>query len=274
MKRDEHAILRAVLEHAGFRHSIDESRGFPMASFSCSFPELPESTSYLLDAPAGWLRLATNIEARDLAIPQRHGLGLLYTQTGFGHIHYDAPNGLIRIAASIPAIERDPMSSALIAMAHHLAQIRHAITTGDGDVRAVDDPSPLPDEPTLDDVARTFEKTLSLMREEDGSIVGGLSEPRSQTQVALRLHTATPGIFALDAWALPPARATVDQAMVEDVDRFNTTLSAGAMLLFPDGPLVYRWACPYRWIDLAELEVPIPAQTALDAFMRWRKTRS
>jgi hypothetical protein len=46
---------------------------------------------------------------------------------------------------------------------------------------------------------------------------------------------------------------------------------SGAMILFQDGLLFYRWACPYRWLDVAQLESAVPAQAALDAFMRWRR---
>ncbi len=270
MNRDERAILETVLQRAGIEATIDESRGYPAASFSVAFPDLPEKVSFLVDAPPGWVRVATTKPTEGLSVEARHGLGLLYTRTGFGHVHFAPEENLLRIAASVQAVERAPIGSALLAALDHVARIRHAIATGEGDVRAVPDPTPVPDEPTLADAVRVLDKVVTLVPEKDGSFVGGLHEPRSGTQCALRIHTAAPGIFALDAWALPPVKTPVTPETVDRVDRFDTTLAAGALVLFHDGLLLYRWACPYRWLDLDELEGALPVQVALDAFMRWR----
>lgn len=249
-------------------HAVDEARGFPVASLSWASAELPEITSFTVDAPSGWLRVATTLPALGPDLAMRQALGLLYTQTGQGHVHHDAARGELRISASLQAVEGAPSSAALLATVAHLARIRQHIKTGQGDVCAVIDGSSLAGEPALADAARALGASLSLVAEKDGSFVGGLHEPRSDVKCALRIHSASPGIFAFDAWRLPPARAVADAAEIERVDRFNGTLDAGAMLLFPDGFHVYRWACPYRWLDVARLTTPVMAHVALDASLR------
>ena len=37
-----------------------------------------------------------------------------------------------------------------------------------------------------------------------------------------------------------------------------------ALLLLPDGFVVHRWSCPYRWLAVAQLETPAAANVALD----------
>ncbi|MDF2696639.1 MAG: hypothetical protein K0S65_5022 [Labilithrix sp.] len=272
MERDERAILTTALERAGLEFAIDERRGFPSASLQWApKPDLPEKTSFLLDAPAGWLRVTTTLDAPGASVDVRHALGLLYAQTGLGHVHYDAENGLFRISASLQAVEGAPSGAALVATLEHLARLHHKLRTSEGDVRAVANPAPGPgsDEPTLVDAARALGKPISLVEDKNGSFVGGIHEPKSNVQCALRLHTPAPGVFAVDAWRLPPARVKVGAAEIERIDRFNASLAAGAMLLFPDGFLIYRWACPYRWLDISQLESPVVVQVALDAFMRF-----
>jgi hypothetical protein len=270
MERDERAILTTVLERAGLEFAIDERRGFPSASLQWApKPELPEKTSFLLDAPAGWLRATATLDAPGASVDVRHALGLLYAQTGLGHVHYDAENGLFRISASLQAVEGAPSEAALVATLEHLARLRHKLRTSEGDVRAEAAPAPLRGEPTLAEAVRALGKPISLAPEKDGSLVGGIHEPKSNLKCALRIHTAAPGILAVDVWRLPPARVKVGPAEIERIDRFNASLAAGAMLLFPDGFLVYRWACPYRWLDVAQLESPVVVQVALDAFMRF-----
>ena len=153
----------------------------------------------------------------------------------------------------------------------------HAAT---GPRRPVPQPPPLSAEPLLAELsasdavaARALEKSLSLVPEKDGAMVGGLREPRSGLECAVRIHTPTPGIFAFDAWSLPPERGVFAPALIERVDAFNTSLEAGALLLFLDGFVIYRWACPYRWLDAAQLSTPVVAHVALEAFMRWRTPR-
>jgi hypothetical protein len=271
MNRDERAIITTALERAGYTATLDETRGFPVASFSWASPQLPGGARFTVDAPSGWLRVATTLDATNPETWARHALGLLYTETGFGHVHHDTKNGVFRIAASLQAVDEAPSGSALIAACEHLARVRHKMKTGEGDVRAVPDPAPLPDEPALADAARALGTSLSLVEEKDASFVGGLHEPRSGSKCALRIHTATPGIFAFDAWGLPPARIAVVPSHIERVDTFNASLDAGAMMLFQDGFLLYRWACPYRWLDVGQLATPIAAHVALDALMRWRR---
>ena len=249
-------------------HTVDEARGFPVASLSWASAELPEITSVTVDAPSGWLRVATTLPALGPDLAMRQALGLLYTQTGLGHVQHDAARGELRIAASLQAVESAPSSAALLATVAHLARIRQQIKTGQGDLRAVVEGTPLPGEPTLADAARALGASLSLVAEKDGSFVGGLHEPRSDVKCALRIHTPAPGIFAFDAWRLPPVRIVADAAEIERVDRFNGTLDAGALLLFPDGFRVYRWACPFRWLDVPRLATPVMAHVALDAFLR------
>jgi hypothetical protein len=271
MNRDERAILTSALERAGFQYTLDESKGVPAASFSWSSPELPDSTSFEVDAPSGWLRVATTIEAQAPLLSTRHALGLLYARTGLGHIHHDAQDGRFRIAASLQAVEHAPSGAALVATVEHLARVRRMVQTSQGEVHAVLDPSPAAGgEPTIADAARALGTALALVEEKDGSFVGGLHEPRSDAKCALRIHTAAPGIFAFDAWSLPPKRLAVQPALLDRIDSINASLPAGAMLLFPDGFLVYRWACPYRWLDVGQLSTPAVAQVALEAFMRWR----
>ena len=106
---DERTILTTVLERAGVTTLLDESRGFPLASFSWGPPELAgEPTPFEVDAPPGWVRIATTLDAPDLAIEPRYALGLLYAQTGFGHVHYDAAGGRLRIGASLQAVDVAP----------------------------------------------------------------------------------------------------------------------------------------------------------------------
>ena len=125
-------------------------------------------------------------------------------------------------------------------------------------MRAVVDAVPLSGEPTLAEAGRALAKSLSLVPERDGSLVGGLEETRSGLRCAVRIHTPDPGIFAFDAWSLPPRRVAVE------------ALTAGALLLLPDGFVVHRRSCPYRWLAVAQLETPAAANVALDGFMRWR----
>lgn len=73
---------------------------------------------------------------------------------------------------------------------------------------------------------------------------------------------------------MPPERLSVDDALVGRVDRFNATLEAGALVPFSEGLLVYRWSCPYRWLDVTQLAMPVAAHVALDAFLRWRAASS
>ena len=96
-----------------------------------------------------------------------------------------------------------------------------------------------------------------------------LEEPRSGLRCAVRIHTPDTGIFAFDAWSLPPRRVAVEDARIEQVDRFEASLTAGALLLLPDGFVVHRWSCPYRWLAVAQLETLAAAHVALDGFMRW-----
>lgn len=269
--RDETAILKMVLQRAGLEATLDDEAGFPLARFECTFPAYPGTTKFLLDAPQGWLRVSTVLDAPDLDVASRANLGLVYLQTGLGHCHYDAERKIVRFAASLPAVNDAPIGTALLETLRHLAAVKHTTLTGQGDVRSVVDSTPLPNEPTLADVARSMGRSLALV-EERGSFVGGLEEPTSGTTVAMRLHTAAPGVFAFDAWKLPPAKTPIEAALFERLDAFNATLSGGAMMLFPQAELlVYRWACPYRWLDVDELEAPAVAQTALDAFVRWAK---
>lgn len=249
-------------------HTVDEARGFPVASFSWSSATQPEITSFTVDAPSGWLRVATTLPALGPDLAMRQALGLLYTQTGLGHVHHDAARAELRMAASLQAVESAPSSAALLATIAHLARIRQQVKTGQGDVRAVDEGTSLAGAPVLADAARALGASLSLVEEKDGSFVGGLHEPRSDVKCAVRIHSPSPGVFAFDAWRLPPTRDVVDAAHIERIDRFNGTLDAGAMLLFPDGFLVYRWACPYRFLDVARLATPVMAHVALDAFLR------
>ena len=137
-------------------------------------------------------------------------------------------------------------------------------------MRAVVDAVPLSGEPTLAEAGRALAKSLSLVPERDGSLVGGLEETRSGLRCAVRIHTPDPGIFAFDAWSLPPRRVAVEDARIEQVDRFAASLTAGALLLLPDGFVVHRCSCPYRWLAVAQLETPAAAYVALDGFMRWR----
>lgn len=217
----------------------------------------------------GWLRLTTSIERPDLDVVTRAKLGLLYLETGFGHVHYDAANARVRIVASLPAMNGMPKDDVLAEASEHVMAVRQRVITGEGDVRAAKGDV---DAPTLRDVARAAGRALALVPEK-GSFVGGLREPKSGVECALRLHTPMPGIFAADAWMLPPTRSEPDVALFDRLDAVNAALPAGATLLVPgESFVVYRWSCPYRWLSLEQLEAPALAYTALAAFMRWRSS--
>lgn len=230
-------------------------------------PSLLESV--VIDAPEGWLRVATTIERPDVDIVSRANLGLLFLETGFAHVSYDASRGAIRIAASLPAVTDAPANAAVLGAIEHVGAVRRKILTGDGEVRV---PAVAGDALSLSDVARVMGRALSLV-EEKGSFVGGLREPKSGIECALRLHTAMPGVLAADAWLVPPARTEPSAAIIERLEETNNALPAGAMLLVPrESFVVYRWACPYRFLSLAQLEAPALAYTALAAFTRWRSS--
>lgn len=263
---DEKEILRTALERAGFAATtIEEDADGAAATVTLAIPDVP-ATIFRIDAPSGWLRIVTHLEDRELDLVARAHLALAYLQTGLGSCLYEPARRRIRIAASLAAVTSAPSAEALLGTLAHLARLRHELATGEGDVIAA------PAEASnLAEVARAFGRAVTLVPEKE-SWVGGLREPRSGTKVGMRLHTPTPGAFAFDAWPLPPAKTEVDGALVDRLDAFNTTLSAGALLLVPNESfLVFRWACPYRWLAVDQLETPAVAYTALDAFMRWAK---
>lgn len=252
---------------------VTNAEGTPSALVERNAPDGP--CTMAIDAPDGWMRFVTTLEHRQVDVVSRANLGLLYLQTGLGHLHYDAPNSRLRVMASLPAVTDAPSAAAVLGTIDHLETIRREILTGVGDVKVLpDDPTPLPGEPTLADVARVAGKALALVPEKD-SFVGGLREPKSGIECAIRLHTPRAGIFAADAWRLPPKRSQPDVALLDQLDATNAMLEAGAMLLVPrESFVVYRWACPYRWLSLEQLEAPALAYTALSAFLRFTPSRA
>lgn len=263
--RDEGALLRAALTRAGLEATFEGAA----ASVSCAIPGVPGAITFRIDAPEGWLRMATTLGASTPDAVTRANLSLAYLETGLAHVHVDDAQGLVRVAASLPALEDAPIGAAVNATLAHLARVRHKLATGDGEIRAVTDDDP-PGTPELAVAAEVIGRTLALVPER-AAYVGGLREPRSGVECAFRLHQPAPGIFAFDAWGLPPARRQPEPSLFERIDAFNVGQPAGAMMLLPGaGLLVYRWACPLRFLDLDELVKPVLATTALEAFMRWR----
>jgi hypothetical protein len=263
MSRDEKQILETVLERTGLAATIaTDEDGAASATLD----------GVTVDAPEGWVRLATTIARPKIDVVARANLGLVHLQSGLAHVHFDAPKGVVRIVASLPAVTDAPSGAAVLGTLEHLAAVRNKILTGEGDIRADSVPMPATtsDVPTLADVARVTGKALALVPDK-ASFVGGLREPRSGTECAIRLHTALPGVFACDAWLLPPKRTEPDAALFDRLDELNASLVAGVMFLVPgESFVVYRWACPYKWLALDQLEAPALAYTALSAFMRWR----
>jgi hypothetical protein len=259
---DEEDLLRKAIDRAGLPAPIvttEDGRARAVVD---------GPTPLTIDAPEGWLRVVTTFEPRDLDIITRANLGLVLLETGLAHVSYDGPKGVLRIAASLPAVTDVPAREVMLATFEHLGRVRQKLLGGEGDIRLSQEPEP--GDPTLADVARTMGGALSLA-EDKGSFVGGLREPKSGTECALRLHTAMPGVFAADAWLMPPKRTEPDPALFERLDAHNVTLDAGALMLVPrESFVVYRWACPYRWLALDQLEAPALAYTALAAFVRWR----
>jgi|GEM_PF-6645654 len=274
MSRDERAILSNVLASAGVDGRIDESRGYPVASFSRALPGVSEETSFVVDAPSAWVRVATTLASPAAPISARHAVGALYGESGLGHVHYDERIGSFRIIASLQAVADAPPASAVVAVLTNLARIRHKLKTGEGSVRASGpdeqrEQEAASDAEHLDAAAAALGRTLSIVKQADGSWIGGLHEPRSNRRSAIRVSTSSPGIFALEAWVMPPARIAVDEATVAKLDQANASLDAGALVLFPDGFLVYRWACPYACLRVDDLHTPAAAQIALEALLRF-----
>lgn len=265
-------LLRTALDRSGLAApTVTNEEGTTTALVPRTGGDGPFTVA--IDAPDGWLRLVTTLERREIDVVSRANLGLLYLQTGLGHCHYDAANARLRIMASLPAVTDAPSAAAVLGTLEHLGALRHEILTGEGSVRAIaDDPTPVPSEPTLEDVARVAGKALALVPEK-GSFVGGLREPKSGTECALRFHTSMPGVFGADAWLLPPTRIEPSVELLDRLDAINTSLDAGAMLLVPrERYVVYRWSCPYRWLSLDQLEAPALAYGALAAFLRFRSS--
>jgi hypothetical protein len=262
--REEKQLLETVLERTALAARIVvDTEGTPSALVE------DESHVVTIDAPDGWLRFATTIVQPGMDVVTRANLGLVHLQTGLGHVHYDQAKGLVRIGASLAAVTDAPSGPAALGTLEHLRAIRRKILTGDGEILADATGTETSDVPTLADVARVMGNALSLVADKD-SFVGGLREPKSGVECALRLHTAMPGIFAADAWLLPPKRIEPDVALFERLDAFNGSLPAGVLFLVPgQGMILYRWACPYAWLALDQLEAPALAYTALAAFMRW-----
>lgn len=228
--------------------------------------------SIVVDAPEGWLRISTTITQRAIDVVTRANLGLVLLETGLAHVSYDVSNGAIRIAASLPAVTDVPSKAAVRGTIEHVSAVRRKIIGGEGEIRvtALAGEASEAAGPSLADVARVMGRALSLV-EEKGSFVGGLRDPKTKTECALRLHTAMPGVLAADTWLVPPARTEPSVALIERLDEANIALPAGAMLLVPrESFVVHRWACPYRFLAIAELEAPAIAYTALAAFVRWR----
>jgi hypothetical protein len=260
----EQDLLRKAIDRAGLEAPIVTTEGGEARAV------VDGPAPLFIDAPEGWLRFVTTFEPKDLDIVTRANLGLVLLETGLGHVSYDAPRGVLRIAASLPAVTDAPTREAMLATLEHVGAVRQKILTGEGDIRVAHEPAP--SDPSLADVARVMGGALSLA-EDKGSFVGGLREPKSGTECALRLHTAIPGVFAADAWLMPPKRTEPDPALFERLDAHNIALEAGALMLVPrESFVVYRWACPYRWLSLDQLAAPALAYTALSAFVKWRSS--
>jgi hypothetical protein len=267
MTRDEKQLLEAALERAKLTaRFVTDAEGTPSA--------LVEDGDHVVtvDAPEGWLRFATTIAQAQLDVVSRANLGLVHLQSGFGHVHYDAAKGVVRIGASLPAVIDVPVAAAVLGTIDHLRRIRTKLVTGEGEISASALATSEAEVPVLAEVARVMAKALTLV-EDRGSFVGGLREPKSGVECALRLYTSMPGVFTADTWLLPPARIEPDPALFDRLDAFNASLPAGVLFLMPgQGLVLHRWSCPYAWLALAELEAPALAYTALSTFMRWRSS--
>lgn len=249
MSLDEEQILEKVLSRTGVRERIAEE-------------------GVTIDAPEGWIRLVTTFgSANEIDVVTRANLGLVHLESALAHVCWDASNHVVRIAASLPAVTDAPLEAAVLGTLDHLAAVKTKIVSGEGEIRATAISSPSsPSAPTLADVARVMGNALALVPEKD-AWVGGLREPKSGIECALRLHTPLPGIFAADAWLLPPKRTEPEVALFDRLDAMNVSSPAGVMFLVPGQSFVlYRWSCPYAWLALDQFEAPALAYTALAAF--------
>lgn len=265
LNRDEAGLIGLALGQAGLHFKPEQQGGFHSATFQATNDLFPKGTVFDVDAPPGWLRLATVLKAPpsagklELSDDVLRSYNTLVCETGFAVVQWDARVPGLRVCVHLQAATQPPMGSAVRAAVSHILAVCAKLEGADLDIAHKADPG-IPDLTTLPDAVLALGAHVPFAWQVDGTFQGEVADGQG-APVLLRAHTMRPGVFAFEAELGTPAQQ--GSGLQPWLHALNAgTITGGSVIQSSDGGTAYLWTTPYEWLQTDELATGWLAKTA------------